>query len=397
MTVIIKAMTSRARLAIATASTAIVAYVAVGSLLGRVMGDTTYGQLAVFNEVVRMVLDSYVEPINLDRAMSAADRGLTEALDGDSVYLDEEEFKAYQQGPRDSDAEVGLTLTRRFGFLMTLAPRVGSPAEKAGLRAGDILKTIDGRHTRPLGPPAGERLLRGAPGSIVKLQILRAGSDPLDVSVVRERPTPALPSARMLAEAVGYVKLPELSPRSADEVRDAVEGLARSGARRLVLDVRGAAFGQPAEAVRVAELFMKGGVVAKLTGRKRADQILSADPARSVWELPLAVLVDRGTAGPAEIAAAALLDSGRATLVGEHTFGRAAVQRAIPLGTGGLVLTVARYVSPKGNVIHGKGIAPTVAVDLPDEPPAEGSTPTDLILEKALDVLKSGIEAKKAA
>jgi carboxyl-terminal processing protease len=390
-------MSSRARLAIATASTAIVAYVAVGSLLGRVMGDTTYGQLAVFNEVVRMVLDSYVEPINLDRAMSAADRGLTEALDGDSAYLDEEEFKAYQQGPRDSDAEVGLTLTRRFGFLMALAPRVGSPAEKAGLRAGDILKTIDGRHTRPLGPPAGERLLRGAPGSIVKLQILRASSDPLDVSVVRERLTPALPSARMLADAVGYVKLPELSPKAADEVRDAVEGLARSGARRLVLDVRGAAFGQPAEAVRVAELFMKGGVVAKLTGRKRADQVLSADPARSVWELPLAVLVDRGTAGPAEIAAAALLDSGRATLVGEHTFGRAAVQRAIPLGTGGLVLTVARYVSPKGNVIHGKGIAPTVAVDLPDEPPAEGSTPTDLILEKALDVLKSGIEAKKAA
>lgn len=380
-------MSPRTRLLLALASTGLVAYIAVGSLLGRVMGDTTYGQLAVFNEVVRMVLDSYVEPINLDRAMAAADRGLTEALDGDSAYLDEAEFKAYQQGPRDSDAEIGLTVTRRYGFLMALAPRPGSPAEKAGVRAGDILKTIDGRHTRPLGAPAGERLLRGAPGSTVKLQILRSGSDPLDIPVVRERLTTALPKARMLAEAVGYVKVPELSPKSVDELRGAVEGLSRSGARRLVLDIRGAAFGQPAEAARVAELFLKGGVVAKLVGRRRPEQVLSADPGRSISDLPLAVLVDRGTAGPAEIAAAALLDSGRATLVGEHTFGRAAVQKAIPLATGGLVLTVARYVSPKGNVIHGKGIAPSVAVDIPDEPPAEGAAPSDPVLDKAIEVI----------
>ena len=390
-------MSPRTRLLLAVASTCMVAYIAVGSLLGRVLGDTTYGQLAVFNEVIRMVLDSYVEPINLDRAMAAADRGLTEALDGDSAYLDDAEFKAYQQGTRDSDAEIGLVLTRRYGFLMALAPRPGSPAEKAGIRAGDILKTIDGKHTRPLGAPTGERLLRGAPGTTVKLQVLRSGSDPIDIPVVRERLTASLPTARMLAESVGYVKAADLSPRSVDELGGAIEGLSRTGARRIVLDVRGASFGQPGEAVRVAELFMKGGVVAKLVGRRRAEQVLSADPGHSVCDLPLAVLVDRGTAGPAEIAAAALLDSGRATLVGEHTFGRAAVQKAIPLATGGLVLTVARYVSPKGNLIHGKGIEPSVAVDVPDEPPTEGSAPADPILDKALEVLKGEAAAKKAA
>jgi carboxyl-terminal processing protease len=165
----------------------------------------------------------------------------------------------------------------------------------------------------------------------------------------------------------------------------------------MVLDVRGASFGPPAEAARVAELFLKGGVVAKLVGRRRPEQVLSADPDRAVWSLPLAVLVDRGTAGPAEIAAAALLDTGRATLVGEHTFGRAAVQKAVPLATGGLVITVARYVSPKGNVIHGKGVAPTVAVDRPDEPPAEGAAPSDPVLDKALEVLKAEAAAEKAA
>ena len=251
-------MSPRSRLLIALSSTALLAYIAVGFFFGRVMGDTTYGQLAVFNEVVRMVLDSYVEPINLDRAMAAADRGLTEALDGDSAYLDEAEFKAYQQGARDSEAEIGLTVTRRYGFLMALQPRTGSPADKAGIRAGDILKTIDGRHTRPLGATAGERLLRGAPGSTVKLQILRSGSDPLDIPVVRERLTPAPLSIQMMADEVGYVKVPELSPKAVDELRGAVEGLSRNGARRLILDIRGTTFGQASASAAICAPPIRG-------------------------------------------------------------------------------------------------------------------------------------------
>src|SRR5262249_56882057 len=125
--------------------------------------------------------------------MAGARLGLTEALDGDSAYLDTEELRQYQQPVKDTDADVGVALTRRFGFLMVVAARPGSPGEKAGLKTGDILKAIDGRYTRPIAVVTGERLLRGAPGSTVKLAVLRAGSDPLDVSVVRERlvPTPA--------------------------------------------------------------------------------------------------------------------------------------------------------------------------------------------------------------
>ena len=155
-------MSARSRLFIALVSTALIAYIAVGSLLGRVLGDTSYGQLAVFNEVVRLVLEGYVEPVNLDRAMAGARLGLTDALDGDSAYLDADEWKLLQQPTKD-DADIGAVLTRRFGFLMVVAPRTGSPAEKAGLKTGDILKTIDGRHTRPLAAASGQRLLRGAP------------------------------------------------------------------------------------------------------------------------------------------------------------------------------------------------------------------------------------------
>ncbi len=136
-------MSHRARLLLALVSTGLIGYIAVGSLLARVLGDTSYGQLAIFNEVVRLVIDSYVEPVNVDRAMAGARLGMADALDGDSSYLDAEEFRLYQQPRTESDAEVGLVLTRRFSFVMVVAARPGSPAEKAGLRPGDLLKTID--------------------------------------------------------------------------------------------------------------------------------------------------------------------------------------------------------------------------------------------------------------
>jgi carboxyl-terminal processing protease len=389
-------MSPRARLAIALLSTALTGYIAVGILLGRVLGDTSYGQLSVFNEVVRLVIDAYVEPVNLDRAMAGADLGLTEALDGDSAYLGSEDWKAWQQGASGGDADVGLVLTRRFGFLMAVGARPGSPAEKGGVRTGDILKTIDGKHSRPLSVVVGERLLRGAPGSVVKLKLLRRGSEPVDVSLVRERLAAAEPERRTLPDGTGYLRVREFSARTGEAVRGEVEVLRKSGAQRLVLDLRGAAWGNPAEGAKLAELFLKGGTVAKLVGRKTAEQVLAADAARQAWDLPLAVLVDIGTAGAAEVAAAALLESGRAPVVGERTFGRAALQRGVPLPEGGLVLTVAKYVSPKGKDIHGRGVEPSVAVNAPDEDEKPETEKTDPILDKALELLKAE-PAKKAA
>ena len=383
-------MSPRVRLSVALVSTVLVGYVAVGSLLGRVLGDSTYGQLALFNEVVRIVLEAYVEPINLDRAMAGARAGMTDALDGDSAYLDPEELKIYQQAPRDSDADVGLILSRRFSFLSVVAVRPGSPAQKAGLRTGDLVKTIDERPTRPISPPVGVRLLRGAPGSVVKLSLLRPGnSDPVDVSVVRERLTPAPVRSRRLPGGVGYVKVAEVTPRTGEDVRSELQSLRKSGAHNLVLDLRGTAFGAPTDGVKVAELFLKGGVVTKLAGNHQAEQVFSADAGHSVWSEPVAVLIDNTTSGPGEIVAAALLDAARGPLVGERTYGRAPVQKLVPLSEGGLLVTVARYMSPKGNAIHGKGVEPTVAVDAPDEPEGEegGAPAKDPILDKAIELL----------
>ena len=386
-------MSSRSRLALALASTALIAYVAVGALLGRVMGDTSYGQLSIFGEVVRLVVDSYVEPVNLDRAMAGARQGMADALDGDSVYLEPEDFRAYQQPAKEGEAEVGLLLTRRFAFVMVVAPRPGSPAEKAGLRPGDIVRSIDEKHTRQMPAVVAERLLRGAPGSSVKLDILRAGADPFDLTLVRERLAPSAPTGKLLGDGNGYLKLSDFSATAAEDLRTQVEALKKGGAKGFVLDLRSAAFGAPAEAAKVAEIFLHGGPVAKLVARRQAEQVLQADAAKQAWTGPLVALIGNGTAGPGEIVAAALAEAERAQLVGERTFGRAGVTQPVPLAEGGLLLTTAKYVSPKGASIHGEGLKPTVPVDERTEEdedlPADAPRP-DRALDKALELLKAG-------
>jgi carboxyl-terminal processing protease len=403
-------MSPRGRLVVAVTSTGLIGYIAVGSLLGRVFGDTTYGQLTVFNEVVRLVLDAYVEPVDLGRAMAGARRGLVEALDGESAYLDAGELEAYDSAPRAGDADVGIVLSRRYSFLVVVATRPGSPAERAGVRTGDIIKTIDGRHTRPIGVPVGERLLQGAPGSVVKLALLRAGSDPIELSVVRERLAPARPQGRVLAEGPAYLKVSELPEGAAGEVRSEVQALSRDGAPSLILDLRGAAYGENAEGLKVAELFLDGGVIARRVGKTSPEKLFQADPAQRVWERPLTVLVDSGTAGPAEIVAAALLDAGH-DVVGQGTFGKAAEQKLVRMPEGALLLTVAKYQSPEGTDIHGRGVYPSVPVQVAadlgqedDEGDAQsgegaGEAPAapagDVVLEKAIEILTAG--AKKAA
>lgn len=384
-------MSARARLAVAFVSTGVVFYIALGSVLNRVMGDTAYGQLTLFNEVVRMVMDAYVDPVDLDQTLDGAYRGLTEALDGDSGFLDPAALSTLEGTPV-GDADVGLVLTRRFGFLMVVAARPGTPAAAAGVRTGDVVKTIDGRHSRQLAVAVGERLLRGEPGSAVALTLLRASSDPIDLSLTRERLVPAPLDSRILADDVAYLRVPELAPGTAEAIHAALDGFAGRGARALVLDLRGTAWGPIEEGIRVAQLFRREGVVARLQGRRTEETTWTADPARVAWQLPVAVLTSRGTAGAAEVLAAALRDADT-PVVGAPTFGSAGIQKRFPLPEGALLLTVARYVSPKGDPIHGEGVAPT---ELVAERGAEVEGAPDRVLDKALELLRAASQRKAA-
>jgi carboxyl-terminal processing protease len=274
--------------------------------------------------------------------------------------------------------------------------RPGSPAEKAKLQPGDLLKQIEGKHTHTISAPVAHRLLRGAPGSLVKLTVLHLGNDPVDLSLARERLQPQAAKGKILEPGIGYLKVPEAEAHSVDVARGELDALKRAGAQSLVLDLRGNGSGPLDEGVKLAELFMKGGVVTKKGGAHVSEEVFSADPKRTAWNGKMVVLIDLGTAGAAEIAAAGLLDSDRATLVGTRTFGRAPEQKMVALPEGGLVLTVARYSSPKGTLIHTRGVEATVKVDLPDEDDADDTKGRDLFIEKALETLKAE-GAKKAA
>ncbi len=388
-------MTSRSRFVLSLLSTVFVLYLASGPLMRRALGDTGYTQLSIFHEVVSMIRDSYVDPVNMDRTLSAAESGLLEALDGDSGYLDAEDFKTLQAGKR-APADTGIVLGRRFGFLTVVATRPDSPARKAGIKAGDYIKTIDGRHTHNLTVVKGERLLEGEPGTSVKVAIFKSGTDALETAVVRERKAASLPVSRLLEGGVGYIAVSEVSDGLAQGLKTTIAGLQAQGASALVLDLRSSATGPLRNAVALSELFIKGGVVAKLATRNAPEQTLVASDASRAWAGPLAILVDRGTAGAAEIAAACLNESDRASLFGENTFGRAGIQKQIPLESGGgLLLTVSRYLTPKGEPINGKGLTPKTLVRNPEAPEAFGAPGKDPVLDKAVESLKAA--ALKAA
>ncbi len=384
-------MTSRSRFVLSLLSTAVVLYLASGPLMRRALGDTGYTQLSIFHEVVSMIRDSYVDPVNMDRTLDAAESGLLEALDGDSGYLDVEDFKVLQAGKR-APADTGIVLGRRFGFLTVVATRPDSPARKAGIKAGDYIKFIDGKHTHNITVAKGERLLEGEPGTTVKVSIFKSGTDAVETAVVRERPQASLPVSRLLEGGVGYIAVSDLGDGVASGLKTTIAGLQAQGAKALVLDLRSAATGPLKNAVALSELFIKGGVVAKLATRNAPEQTLVASDAPSAWAGPLAILVDRGTAGAAEIAAACLSETDRASLFGENTFGRAGVQKQIPLESGGgLLLTVSRYMTPKGQPINGKGLTPKTLVRNPESLEAFGAPGKDPVLDKAMEALKATV------
>jgi carboxyl-terminal processing protease len=376
----------RARYFLIVLSIPFVLYAILGGFLGRALArEGTYRYLAVFQDVVTLLVNNYVEPVEMQDVMEGAIRGMMDALDPDSCYLTPEEYEAFANPGEDKEAGIGVEVAKRY-YLQLAAVLPGSPAEKAGLKPGDLLKSVDGVNTRETNIIAGESLLRGRSGSKVRLMVIRGRQpEPKEYTVEREvNPTPPV-AYKMLPDSTGYIRIASFRNGVAEDVAKAVEALKRQGASEMVLDVRNS-FGRVAEeGSQVAELFVPGGLAARLQGRsgEKTDLVLAAE--RVKYEGPLVVLVNRGSSGAAEILASAIRHAQRAELVGLKTSGRSAVQKAIPLGDGAaLVLSVSQYWTPDEKPLLGKGIEPSVEV----EEPALGEEKVgDPILEKALEIL----------
>jgi carboxyl-terminal processing protease len=386
-------MTSRARLVILFVSAPIVVLVIAGGFMSKAAArEETYRPMRAFEDVVRLILDNYVETVSSDTIMRGAMHGLAEGLDADSAYLTPAQVTAYV-GTQPAKGCVGLELTRQY-YLRVIAALDGSPAARAGLRTGDFIRAIDGKPTRDLSVLLGTRMLYGAPGSKVTLTVLRGNAaEPHTVELVREVPTVPPVTARLVQSGIGLVRVPTFTPQTITQLRERVVDLRKSGADQVIVDVRGTAEGALEDGLGAARLFVGKGVLVvreSRTGKTPVD----ASANDGALSPPVALLVDNGTSGPAELFAAALATTGRTSLVGERTLGRAATQELVKLPDGSaLWLSTTRYLTAKDAAIHEKGLKPDVAVDAPDvdfgaEPPA-----SDPILDKALEAIRT----KKAA
>ena len=389
-------MNSRTRALVLSITAPVVAFALIGGLLGRVLAkEDAYQHLKIFDDVVSLISSNYVEPANLDKVMRGAMNGLVDSLDADSAYLLPDQVKQFESNAAPAPAETGLELTRQY-YLRVIASRENSPAAKAGLRPGDYIRAINDVPTRDMSIWEGTRALRGAAGSKVRLTIFRGNAaDPHDVELTRELLPAGDVTAKITSPGIGYIRVPSIGARTLDQVKTQIATLTKAGATRFVVDVRRTASGTYDQGLGLARLFVAKGTLAQrdVKGAPSKDLIVANAGDGNVTQ-PLVLLIDSGTAGASELFAAALAGNQRADLVGEHTIGRAGVQKLIKLPDGSaLWLTTSRYLTPEGKALHEKGLEPTVGVDLPDVEFGQPAPAGDPALDKALERLAE----KKAA
>jgi carboxyl-terminal processing protease len=379
----------------------------VGSAIGQSGGaDDTFKHIGVFSEVVSYIKDQYVEEPDMKSVTLGALNGLLEAVDPFASYLNADQYRDYLKNKDTKRADVGLILSKKFGYVGVVDAIPGSPADKAGFTTGDMIESIKGISTRDMPLAYAAILLQGESNTTVELSVVRV-RHPEPQSVTLSRSNLVLPpvESQMLANQVGYIKVGALSAAQVKDIKTAVEKLQKDGAKKLVLDVRHCATGAPEDGIALANLFLNKGEITYVKGQRYPQQDIQADPAKSITTLPVAFLTNSGTAGGAEIAAAAVLDNKRGSVVGDRTYGDAAVRKAITTEDGGaIILSVAKYYSPNGKAIQDERVTPTAqvrdeepSVDIDDngEPIPPPATPQaqprkledDPVLKKAIEVL----------
>ncbi len=354
--------------------------------------DGAYRQMRVYAEVLKKVQTDYVTEPNINNVTTGALHGLLESLDADSSYLTPTEYKIYKDRPTTNVAQVGITVSKRFGYATIVSIQPGSPADHEHLSDGDVIESIGDQSTRELSLAVIRLMLEGKPGTTVALSVVRPRkADPDKLTLTRSvtAPTP-LAEQQYENSTILYLKAGQLTAARVDEIGAKIK--AAGATRKILLDLRDSNGDDAQQGVRLANFFIKQGTLATLKGQKFPTQTFAADPALCLTDAPLAVLVNRGTYGAAELATAAIEDLKRGDVVGERTFGEGSVQKTIELPDGAaLLLTVAKYQGPGGKKIQDEAVTPTVAVGRPIEEEDEEATPTkgDEPLDKALQLLKA--------
>ncbi len=409
-----------ARVGILAASVVIFGWVGLGHVLGRTANDKAYKSLVVYGEVLQKIQQDYVDEPNMHLVEAGSLHGLLESLDSESSYLTPREYTEYKQkNSAPGTGETGLNLSKRFGYIIVTSVLPDSPADKAGLKSGDIFESVAGFTTREMSVGQAQNLLAGPVGTAVKVGVIRRGkTDPDEVELSRAKLAPAKLVVQKVDNDTIAFRFPSLDPGRADELRARLQEASKQGVTKVILDVRECGRGSVPEAIAIARLFVPAGNLTSLKGQTITTQEFAAEPAKVIWKGPVSVLMDGTTTGAAEVLAASIANTKRGDLVGDRTFGLASEQKLITMDDGSaIILTVANYFNADGKSILEEGVAPTEvihsaagATDDGDDGDDSGATTQkeqpvaprplssdDPVLRKALDLLKNPSTAKKAA
>jgi len=353
--------------------------------------DNLYRYLSTFTEVFSLVRSSYVEEVPSDQLVDGAFAGVTDAIDEYSYYVPPGQIGQFKGSSSDTADTLGMVVTKRFGYGYVIAPVEGSPAQKAGVEAGDFIEKINDASTARMAIWQIHVALQDPKKPVVQLVVLRGGMAKREIFEVTRSayPLPGLSTEKY--GSVAYVKIPYFASGSAARFGQFLEKAKSDGVKKLIVDVRGNSGGSPDEAIKAADELLARGTITSLSGRRVDVQKWQADSAVA-YEGDLHVLTDSSTAGPAEIFASAILGNQRGKLVGVSTYGKAGVQKLVNLTTGGaLYITVGHYTTPELKPIKEQGVRPDVIVDLsgrsvPGSESDSESDKEDVILKKALSL-----------
>jgi len=367
--------------------------------------DGAYKQMSIYADVLKKIQTDYVTEPNIGNVTNGALHGLLEALDADSSYLTPTEYKIYSERPAASAAQVGMTVSKRYGYAVVVNVLPGSPADAEHFKDGDVIESIDGQSTRELSLAVIRLMFEGKPGSKVTLSLIRQGAtkaDPDKVTLSRGPvAVPQLASQSYEGGSILYLKPGVLTASRVDEIAARIKAAPHT---KILLDLRDVTGEDEQQGLRLANLFLKQGAMATLSGQQFPQQSFNADASKCLTDAPVEVIVNRGTYGAPELAAAALMDLKRGELVGERTFGEGSVQKTMGLQNGAaLLLTVAKYQTASGKKIQDVAVTPNELIGKPasdeeDEEeaapaktaPVKGEQPkTDEFLNKALQLLKA--------
>ncbi|MFB3923892.1 MAG: S41 family peptidase [Terriglobia bacterium] len=393
-------MTNRVRFILITSSCIVVFYIVLGGLLGKndSSSEKTYRNLGVYSEVLSRIKNEYVTEPDLKKVTGGAIRGLLEALDPYSTYFTPQEYQEYLRQPVPGPASVGIFIAKRLGFATVISVLPGSPAEKAGVRPGDLIDRVDNAATRELSVVQIQRLLAGPAGSTVTLTLVReARGEPQKYPITRALLVYPPVVSKELEESAGYIRVATFDKGKAKEIASQIKELVAHGANKIVLDLRNCAGGEPEEAVDTAGLFLDKGLVGYLSGQRYPRHDLAVNSAGDVCKLPVAVLINQSTAGPAELLASAIQGNKRGEVIGVRSFGVGVYQKVITLDDGSaLLLSVAKYYGPDGKAIQDNGVTPSVietSAGQAEDDDSESNEPEqfggkdDQQLRKAIEVL----------